>query len=1036
MKKNLTFVLFTLLSFYASANNKTVLSGEKKMPTSLDFQGFEENKGQLTGEDASKVLYFHKDNGFTVFLTPTGIVYQFNQYKKVEQSNPTSSEQKFGNGLELANYEVSTYRMDMTLIGANLSAKVSSYGKSTDYKNYYNYDALGVFSYEKIIYENVYPNIDWVVYKSERGIKYDFIVRPDGDPNQIKFKAKWVEKMHLDSEGNLLLENSLGTVKENKPISFQGERAINTAFVLKNDTLSYSLGKYNKQETLIIDPDLIWGSYYGGESTDAVFALTTDNAGNVYFCGFTSSSTGIAQGGFLNTIPISGGFGSAFLVKFTSSGARVWATYYGGTGYTGAFSCKADSQGNIIIGGTTSDNTGIAFNGFQNTYGGGLGFFDGDGFLAKFDSNGFRLWGTYFGGTDGDSGTGMDIDSLDNIYLTGFTTSSTGIAFNGFQNSLMQSATSQGLDAYLAKFNTNGGLLWATYFGGSSTDESWAVSCANNGDVYIAGRTVSSDLPILNAHQPTPGSPNPIFFNDAFLAKFSATGLFLWSTYYGGLNTDEAWGCATDNLGNVFISGRTNSSNNIFFNGFRNGNDGSFLAKFNASGVRLWGTYYSLGDITGNSEWGFACATDSENNVYLAGRTSNETGIAFQGIQNTYGGSGTDGFVVKFNPLGGRIWGSYYGGNSIDGIRGIHVDAANTLYVGGGTASPNNIFFQGFQSTLQGETGFVAKIGCPEANITNLPAELCAQTSIQVNLFPTGGTLQLQGVGSLQNNIYTAPNVSQITPVTLRYIIPSNGNCPGDTINKNFLIIPNVEPTIQITASKLTICENDSVTFTANISSGGNTPNLSWFLNNVLVAQNTLSYSSSTLTNNDQIFCVLVSSSNCANPDTVQSNVITITVNPVPSVNLLLTNISGFILVSNLGFSSYSWFLNGNLIVGANNSTFIPTSNGLYTVVVSNEFGCTDTASLELVGLVFEEPITDEIIIYPNPGNGNFIIKFGLSLPESIRVTDAIGKVVFQSFGSFSQNENLDLSIFADGPYFITFKIGDESITRKLVIIR
>jgi len=626
----------------------------------------------------------------------------------------------------------------------------------------------------------------------------------------------------------------------------------------------------------------------------------------------------------------------------------------------------------------------------------------------------------------------MDIDAQDNIYLTGSAKSFNGIAFNGYQNDLNPISNSAvPRDAYLAKFNTTGVLLWSTYFGGSEVDEAWAVNCDVNGDVYIAGRTSSSDFPTLNAHQSSTANSVPFFNRDGFLVKFNASGSLLWSTYYGGLESDEVWGCSSDNLGNVFICGRTDSSNNIFFNGFRNAFAGSFLVKFNSSGTRLWGTYYTLGDISSNSDWGFTCATDTENNVYMAGRTGNTTNVASLGFQNTYGGGGLDGYIVKFNPAGGRVWGSYYGGAQQDGIRGMHVDAANQIYLVGFTTSSNNIFFQGFQSTTQSETGFIAKIGCPNPQLINVPNEICANASISLVSFPVGGSLQLIGLGSLVNNTYTAPNAIQNTSVILQYTTLANSSCPSTSNIFTINVLPNVIASVNVTSNNLVICQDESAAFEANVQNAGSSPDVQWFLNNQLILEDSLTFISNTLSNNDIIKCVVISSNVCATPNEVQSNPINITVNPLPAVSVVFTDLNGGVLVSSTGFNSYQWFLNDQPISGANESTYIPTANGNYSVTVTNEFGCESSAGTLLTILSLNGVVMESMSIYPNPNNGSFTIQHDLTSPK-ITVYSLDGKVVFEG-ELMNKMTTMNLDLMA-GTYLVELEENGLRGVKRIVL--
>ena len=134
-----------------------------------------------------------------------------------------------------------------------------------------------------------------------------------------------------------------------------------------------------------------------------------------------------------------------------------------------------------------------------------------------------------------------------------------------------------------------------------------------------------------------------------------------WATYYGGTNYDQAYSTAVDGLGNIYITGYTQSTSSIASGGFQNtfgGANDAFLTKFDANGSRLWATYFGG---TG-SDIGQAVTVDGAGNVCLAGYTESTTGIASGGFQNTFGGGAYDAFLVKFNSSGSRIWGTYYGG--------------------------------------------------------------------------------------------------------------------------------------------------------------------------------------------------------------------------------------------------------------------------------------------------------------------------------------------------------------------------------------
>jgi hypothetical protein len=789
---------------------------------------------------------------------------------------------------------------------------------------------------------------------------------------------------------------------------------------------AFNVNSYERSVYENIYPNIDWGTYYGGNGTDGLSSVTTDALGNVYACGITYGSDSLASGGFQNSNPaLNGGIAAAYLVKFNSDGDRIWATYYSGGNFTGATSVAVDSQQNVYITGFTLDN-GLSFNGFQNSLNG-----SSDAFLVKFSPAGERLWATYFGGSDGEVARTVAIDNQNKVYITGRTFSSDLPVLNGSQETPGEGVGLSG-DAFLAKFDPSGGLIWSTYYGGAGGEFAFYLSCDHFDNVFITGRTSSVADIFLDGHQSEYGGGQ----TDAFLAKYNAAGIMQWSSYYGGSGEDVAYGCVTDNLGNVFICGETGSTTNIAFNGFQETYAAAFLAKFNANGERDWGTYYGTGNGGPGSgaNIGYACATDIENNVYMAGGTNSESGIASQGFQNSYGGGSSDAYLVSFTPSGDRLWGSYYGGSDNDFARGMYVDEASTVYLAGTTQSSDGIFINGFQSTQENETGFIAKIiSCPNPQLIGLPEEICAGTSLLLNPFPPGGTLQLSGEGEINQTTFTAPEVMDTTLVTLQYTTSENGICPSAVADFELITLPNVIASASLFTSTEEICQNDSVSILANIENPGSTPHTKWFLNGQFVQEGGFTFTSATLVNNDVLQVEVESSNICAIPNPVLSNSIVFTVHPTPDVNLVFTDLQGGTLVTDFGFTSYQWFLDGMIIPGATSSTLIPTVNGTYTVIVTNEFGCESSASISLFLVSLSEQDKKKVFMYPNPTDGRFTINFGTQVPQYYTISNSIGEIVYLNRQPMA-TELLDLRMLASGVYVITFYLNGSKWVEKLVV--
>jgi hypothetical protein len=672
---------------------------------------FTENRGQVIdaeGNPRPDIMFTARSNGAKVFLTGTGIYYQFtrSQYANAQEPDVPGTDSRLLQESLRAPSVTSTHRFALALQGANPAPVIRKEDRSTYTENYYLAHCpagiTGVPAYERIVYEGVYPGIDWVVYTREGGLEYDFIVKPGADPGQIKLKVTDADAVSITGDGGLLMKTSLGEVREAPPQSFINGQHVTTRFTQSADgSIGFVVDAYDATKTLTIDPTVSWASYYGGSSGDAGYCCTTDASGNVILAGYASSPTGIASGGMQNVF---GGNYDAFLVKFNSAGARQWATYYGGIDYDGGASCAVDASGNIYMAGETYSASAIASGGFQNTFGGGTI----DAFLAKFNSVGVRQWATYYGGSGDERAYACVLDADGNVFVAGETTSATAIASGGFQNTL--DGTS---DAFLVKFNSAGARHWATYYGGPADDYGYCCAADASGNVFLAGAAKSVSAVASGGFQNTNGGSS-----DAFLVKFNASGLRQWATYYGGGAAEKGSFCIADPAGNVFLAGTTYSAGGIASGGVQNtfgGLNDAFLVKFNASGIRQWGTYYGG---SGN-DIGSTCAADANGNVLLSGYTNSGAGIAAGGFQNALGG-GYDAFMVMFSSSGSRLWGSYYGGSGDEFGSACALEGNGNIFLTGNTTSPSGIAYGGFQNVPGGDKdAFLLNVYEPTTAVTN-----------------------------------------------------------------------------------------------------------------------------------------------------------------------------------------------------------------------------------------------------------------------------------------------------------------------------
>jgi len=431
----------------------------------------------------------------------------------------------------------------------------------------------------------------------------------------------------IDKFGNILIT---GGTESTTDIASQGAYQTSYGGNITGDNDAY-IAKFSP------NGGRLWSTYFGGSGGEDSWGIISDKLGNIYITGTTNSLSGIStsssyqssNGGY--TGPGNDGPWDAFLAKFSASGSRTWSTYFGGSGIDEGRGIGIDLNNNILITGGTSSSSDIASQGaYQENYSG-----INDAFIAKFTQNGSLIWSTYFGsytggekitsdsygnviatgsesnGDDifivkftssgsliwdksfGNSGRewvgGLTIDVFDNILLTGYTSSTNGIATNGaYQTALAGGPKGSQYDAFIAKFSASDSLEWATYLGGKGVDAGFGIVTDKSGNIFITGYTSSdSGIASAGAYQTSFGGNY-----DVFISEFSSSGNHYWSTYYGGSGVELPYGISIDTLSNLYIAGVTNSTNGIAtpgtYKSIYNGIDEAFIAKFSANDIGVF----------------------------------------------------------------------------------------------------------------------------------------------------------------------------------------------------------------------------------------------------------------------------------------------------------------------------------------------------------------------------------------------------------------------------------------------------------------
>ncbi|MBK8145211.1 MAG: SBBP repeat-containing protein [Bacteroidetes bacterium] len=294
------FIVF-LFFFFQGLSQAKVGGGistplQSKTLQKADKQFFIENKGQWPFE----VLYLTQSPGLNTWITRKGMWFE---YYKIEEIEPlgSKSNEKFSRLEKFETVETrrSGHRVGYTLVGNNQNVQTEPNGKQECYYNYLlgndpSKHASYVGLYKEVKVNEVYKGIGMRYYFEKGNLRYDFIVEPGADPNQIQFRFEGSEKSYLNANGELVFTTSFGEVKNADLFCYQllnngtSLKSVTAKFDRRQENWVINLGDYDNEQTLIIDP-LIYSTYMGGNSIDEGRSIVLDTFKNAYITGTTHS---------------------------------------------------------------------------------------------------------------------------------------------------------------------------------------------------------------------------------------------------------------------------------------------------------------------------------------------------------------------------------------------------------------------------------------------------------------------------------------------------------------------------------------------------------------------------------------------------------------------------------------------------------------------------------------------------------------------------------------------------------------------------
>lgn len=892
---------------------------------------------------------------------------KINSLKSVENSSRT----------KIPDFEYLVW--NLRFIGANENVTVDAFGKESSNVNY----LLGknpenhhrnVPDYRMLIYQNLYPGIDVKFYRSDKNLKYDFIVKRGASINEIKMACEGVLKISKKGSDKLEIHTAWGVLIEELPESYQIINGVkiqrNLKYNLLNDTVFGFVidGEYNPAYDLIIDPVILeWSTYIEGTSGGTlpqgqqgyIGDIEVDAAGNVFGTGWYSGGCPVTPGAYSTTW---GGvgmmFGSiggdAFVFKMNPTGtALLYATYVGGINPEMGCGIKVSTTGEaFVVGFTNSPDFPVTAGAFQTNFvGGGFGAYNvgGDAFAIKLDNTGaILLYSTYLGGFGADDAYDVEINAAGEAYVM-------GISQGGFPTTVGAYDVSHngGMDVFITKLNTTASsLIYSTYIGGTGWEYPGDMALTASGDIIVVGSAGAAGFPTTaGAYQTATGG-----VGKGFVTRLNAAGnALVYSTLMGGTVSaggtfNGCNGVAINAAEEVFVIGMTNTTDlpvtagawDITFSG---GTGDLFVTRFNSTCSALIYSTYLGGSLYDYQSRG-GIKINAVNEAFITAYTeSSDYPVTSCAYDTSFNGGGGDFVVTKLDSLGSNlIYSTFIGGGGMD-----YYWNRIELY---GNSCEQEVIICGSSHSVN----YPTTAGVFRPTTVNFGGDEPVVSKFKPKIFP-GFTHTNPVCGTQVNFTDTTNQCGLWEPISTWYWDFDDGSsstaqhpvhtfsasgtynvkmvlsCPRDSI-----IIP-VTITNTITAvvsASVSICSGTS---TALSASGGNRYNWSpsTGLNNN--TSSSVNASPSSPTN----YTVVISNNGLC-PDTAE---VFVNVNALPTVSVngsLSVCNGGSTPLTAMGASTYSWLPSTGLssttgsVVSAG-----PTSATSYTLVGTDANGCTDT---------------------------------------------------------------------------------------------
>ncbi len=628
MKFSILLILFLPLTiiFAASAGEPIVNVAKTRKFSEIRYI---ENKGQWESPELFRAnlpmgKLFVEKNALTYVLE--------DPYQNSECQHPGGCSHE-PEGDKSAPHLTRCHAIKMHFRGSNPDVKPIGQVPDKTYHNYFygqdpSHWASHVQLYGTVVYPEIYSGIDMKLNTKDIHFKYEFIVHPGANPDQIDIFYEGANGLLIEN-GNLIIQNSVNDLTEQKPFAYQlsgrDTLVVPCEFVISGNQMHFSFPSSWRQDLeLVIDPVVVASTYAGsmGASTYG-HSASYDDDGNIYTGGRSFGSgypttTGAFQTNF-------GGGTDVGISKFNPTGTTLlWATYLGGNSSDNAHSLVTNGDHELFIyGSTSSTNFPVSSGCFQNLYGGGAS----DIFVTRLSEDGATLLGsTYVGGSAADGSNSLAVNYGDSFRGEIILDNSGNPCIASFSSSgnfpmtpgVFDPTYNGGQDGVVFKFNAGlTTLVWSTYLGGNADDAAYGLKLNDIDMVYVTGGTQSQNFNFSEyaLHQNYMGGTH-----DGFIfilwpdVTFAVAG-----TYIGTAGFDESFFIQMDDENSVYVYGQSDGGIPVTPGCYGNPGSYQFIYKLDQTlSEVIYSTVFGNGNNNGKLT-PTAFLVDLCQNVYAAG---------------------------------------------------------------------------------------------------------------------------------------------------------------------------------------------------------------------------------------------------------------------------------------------------------------------------------------------------------------------------------------------------------------------------------